>query len=82
MGVGYFGSEKQRGFKICMIQGDLLVCGGLYFPGGFGFRRRKSPLLSLESTNFQKNAPAADHFLSHFNNQLSFSENNMVNTVK
>ena len=50
VGVGHFGSEKLRG-----VRGDLLVCGRwLNFPGGFGFQRRKSPLLALESTNFQK----------------------------
>ena len=35
----------------------LLVCGGLNFPGRFGFRRsgfRKSPLLALDSTNLQE----------------------------
>ena len=29
------------------------------FQGGFGFRRRKSPLLVLDSTNFQSFSPGA-----------------------
>ena len=54
------------------------------------------PLLALESTNVQKNSPAAGHYtLYYFNSQFKnispasgyyvitpFSENNMVNTVK
>ena len=31
----------------------------LHFPGGFGFRRKKSPILALDSTNFQKISHAA-----------------------
>ena len=44
MGGGGALKKGGVGVKICRIQGDLLVCGGLHFPGGFGFRRRKSPL--------------------------------------
>ena len=38
------------------MQGDLLVSGGLNFPGGFGLRRKKSLLLVLDTcTNFKIN---------------------------
>ena len=55
---------------------------------------KEGPLLALESTNFQKNSPAAaniPYFTSQFKNNspaagyyviTPFSENNMVNTVK
>ena len=82
------GDSKFAGFR-----GDFLICGGLNFPGGLGFRRRKSPLLALDSTNFQKFSPEAgrailtylnsEFFLKFTCSRLSqFSENNMVNTVK
>ena len=62
-------------------------------PGGFGFRRRKSPLLVLDSTNFQSFSPAAGHFnltlIVYLKNiftcsrlLLHFLGNDMVNTVK
>ena len=91
--VGILGLKNKGGVKICWIQGDLLVCGGLHFPGGFGFQRRKSPLLAFVRTNFQNFSPAAraGHFTllkkSIFKkvtcSSLSpFSEYNMVNTMK
>ena len=61
-GVAILGLKKEV-FKICRIQRNhLLVCGGLNFPGGFGFRRRKSPLLAFDNTNFLIFLPAAGHF--------------------
>ena len=70
------------GVKICWIQGDLLVCRGLNFPEGFGFRTRKRPLLALDSTNFPNFSPAARHgqailgILPYFNSQ--FSKNSLA----
>ena len=62
--------SKFAGFK-----GTFWFVEGLIFQGGFGFRRRKSPLLALDNTKspFSKNSPAPI---------TPFSENNRVNTVK
>ena len=56
-GVDDFGFERLRGgvAGFSGFRGDLSVCGGLNFPGGFGLRRRKSPPVAYESTNFQIN---------------------------
>ena len=62
----------------CRIPWNLLVCGGLNFPGGFGFRRKKSPLLALHNTNLTL------YFQKILLQQAitSFPETNVVNTVK
>ena len=59
----------------------------LIFPGGFRFRRRKRPLLALDSTNFQSFSPLPRivYFkIIHPQQQAitPFPENEMVNTVK
>ena len=76
-GVGYFGSEKQKGgSKFAVSRGTFWLAVGLIFQWWFGFRRKKSPLLAFYGP-----------ILSYFNSLFSkssppFSENNMVNAVK
>ena len=53
-------------FQICRIQGGLLGCGGLHFPGGQDFEEGKAlfgigmyQFYLTSMVNFQKNSPAA-----------------------
>ena len=89
-GSAILGMKNKGGVKICRIQGGpfCLRGGGLNFPGGFEFRRRKSPLLALDITNFLNFSPAARvPILPLLVNSLKkftyirlfpFSDNNMV----
>ena len=83
------GLKKKGGVKICRIQGEPFGLRGVKLSRReFGFRRRKGPLLALDSTNFQNFSPAAPYLKSQFSKKFTcsrlspFSENNMVNTVK
>ena len=65
--------HKKGCFKICRIQGDLLVCEGLNFPGGFDFEEGKALFWHWIIPIFKKNPPS--DYYSIFINQY------IINTV-
>ena len=40
--LSFLGLKIKGGFKICRIQRNILVCGGLNFPGGLDFEVGKA----------------------------------------
>ena len=71
MGLAILGLKNKSGFKICRIQRDLMVCGGLIFQGKalFGIGKYQF-LIKLRRT-----------ILTYFNSKFSknstlFAENN------
>ena len=77
-GLAILGLKKRGGFQNLQDSGEPFGLWRVEFSRGFGFRRKKSPLLALDNTNLTV-------YFQKINLQqaiTSFPETNMVNTVK